>query len=470
MINPGSPDDHDLEVVNKFVDVQGQGSEAHAIIARRVAIEGTVLVKNINHVLPLSKTGLTSKSGGKYNVGIFGEDAGPGEYDDPNHCPDRSCNVGTLASGWGSGAVEFPYLITPFSAIKDTFENDTVAVQGYLTNDIPSKAELEEQDLCLVFVNSDSGEGYQSYQGIRGDRNDLHLQKGGGQLVLSVAKHCGGPTVVIVHNVGSVVVEEWIDHPQVEGVIVAHLPSQESGNAIAAILFGDANPSGKLPYTIAKSLDDFGEAGKVMYYPPVNPLTTPQQNFSEGLYVDYRHFDKYNIEPRFPFGYGLSYTTFEYADISVESIKRKSALPDPRQPPSANPPPYSEVVPDPQSALFPENFRKLSKYIYPYIDQIQDIKGDPYTYPEGYDTKQSPSPAVSLAFSRGPILFLTLFLGRRRRRQSKLIRGTLQSAVQITQYWESCRSRSCTTISFLSWLVDRQETHQNARLGVQVRQ
>lgn len=98
-----------------------------------------------------------------------------------------------------------------------------------------------------------------------------------------------GKTVVIIHSVGPVLVEKWIDLEGVKAIVYANLPGQESGNALVDVLFGDVNPSGKLPYTIGKSLEDYGQGAKILYYP--NGVV-PQQNFDEGLYIDYRYFDK----------------------------------------------------------------------------------------------------------------------------------------------------------------------------------
>ncbi|KAM0160417.1 hypothetical protein ACHAPG_003079 [Botrytis cinerea] len=394
-INAGSSDDKDEKVVNKFIDVQGTGDEAHSIIARQVATEGTVLLKNEGNLLPLNKNGWSSpdKHELAYRIGIFGEDASEGEG--PNICPDRGCNKGTLGSGWGSGAVDFPYLVSPISGIKKSFNPEHVYITVFPTNSPPLKkapAIIKDQDVCIVFVNSDGGEGYISYEGIRGDRNDLNLQHGGEKLVKQVAEGCGGgegSTIVVVHAVGPVVMDEWIGLPGVKAVIMANLPGQESGNAIADILLGNVNPSGKLPYTIGKSLQDYGSGGQVLYYP--NGVV-PQQNFTEGLYIDYRHFDKYNLEPTFEFGFGLSYTTFEYTNLQVDAILPKSSFPAPR-PDGILPPTFDEKIPDASEALFPSNFRKLSKFIYPYIEKVSDIEEGRYPYPEGYDNEQTPSPA-----------------------------------------------------------------------------
>ena len=379
--------DNETAVVNQFIDVQRN----HSILAQQIAAEGAIVVKNEGNILPLSRKGRAEK--GKYRVGIFGEDAGPGRG--PNVCVDRACNQGTLASGWGSGAVDFPMLVTPSEALKDAFQSDSVHIDSHLFNAVPFKASpvlLQDKDLCLAFVNSDSGEGYLSWKAIRGDRNDLYLQKDGDKLVQQLAEGCGGgsgETIVIVHAVGPVILERWIDLPGVKAVVLANLPGEKSGDALTDVLFGEIDASGRLPYTVGKSLEDYGQGGQVLYHP--NGIV-PQQNFDEGLYIDYRHFDKYNITPRYEFGFGLSYTSWSFSDLTLTPLKPKTPLPDPR-PDLLQAPTYSNVIPDPSTALFPAPFRALHKYIYPYISSVEEITSGRYPYPEGYTTVQTLSPA-----------------------------------------------------------------------------
>ncbi|KKY15292.1 putative glycoside hydrolase family 3 protein [Diplodia seriata] len=378
LLHPGS-DDKTTGKVNKFVDVQANGS--HGELARRIAAEGIVLVKNENDTLPISRQGhsiasgfVSNKDDFKMHVGIYGEDA-RGNPDGRNACPDRGCNEGTLASGWGSGAADFPYLVTPLEALRREFDIDMVLLHEYPANEIPETKQraLEAQDLCLAFVNSDAGEGYISWEGINGDRNDLYTQKGGDKLVETVAKRCGGgdsPVIVVVHAVGPVILENWIDIPNVKAVLLAHLPGQESGNAIADVIFGEVNPSGRLPYTVAKDEDDYGPDSHVMYYPNA---VVPQQNFTEGLYFDYRYFDKNGIAPRYEFGYGLSYSTFELSELQiVTDPTKKTLLPAPRPDPRVLPvpPTYDNGTGPAEDALFPSGFRRLSKYIYPYLNSL----------------------------------------------------------------------------------------------------
>jgi len=148
------------------------------------------------------------------------------------------------------------------------------------------------------------------------------------------------------------------------------------------VLLGDVNPSGHLPYTIGKSLQDYGPGAQIQYYP--NGVI-PQQNFDERLLIDYRWFDTQNITPRYPFGHGLSYTTFSLEDLKITptSNRRPAALPARRPVNKVEPPTYQSKLPNPRDLLFPAGWRKLKKYIYPYITSVEDVipKGE-YPYPD----------------------------------------------------------------------------------------
>ena len=146
----------------------------------------------------------------------------------------------SLASGWGSGAVDFPYLVSPadaltesFNTSESTYNEEKPEITGILTNSAIKEisASAAKQDLCFAFINSDSGEAYIADQSVRGDRNDLYAQKDGDKMVLAVAEKCQN-TIVVIHAVGPVIVEKWVEHENVKAVIFAHLPGQESGNAL----------------------------------------------------------------------------------------------------------------------------------------------------------------------------------------------------------------------------------------------
>ncbi|KAI1626958.1 beta-glucosidase [Exophiala viscosa] len=385
-LHHGSSTKQSKVIVNKFVEAENDESRQ---IAREVASEGVVLLKNEDNVLPLSPklSGLGAAS--TKRVAIIGEDAGPGKG--PNYCEDRACNQGTLAVGWGSGATDFTYLVDPLTALNASFDTSVVELTSSLTNKVSSslKKSLKEQDLCLVFGNADAGEGHQIWQNQRADRNDLEIQKSGSRLIQTVAEECGGPVVVVIHSVGPVIVEEFADLPSVKAILFANLPGQESGNALADVLFGRVDASGRLPYTVGRSLADYGPGAPVLYYPNA---VIPQADFKEGLFIDYRHFDKHDVEPRYPFGHGLSYTNFELSEMVITSLKAKSPLPAAR-PKLLSPPSFDEGIPSVDSALLPEGFSKLRSFIYPYISSSSQIKAGKYPYPDGYDLKQESSQA-----------------------------------------------------------------------------
>ena len=380
----GSSTSQEKVIVNKFVKAENDESRK---VAREVAAEGTVLLKNKDAVLPLDPKLSNLPGKGRKRVAIIGEDAGPGEG--PNYCDDRACNQGTLAVGWGSGATEFMYLVDPLSAINSTFNHGAVEVLASLSNHVDDKDEkmLSEADMCIVFANADAGEGHRAWSGVRADRNDLELQKDGSKLIQNVAASCAGPIVVVIHTVGAVIMRDFVD--SVDAIVYANLPGQESGNALADVLFGKVDASGRLPYTIGKSLEDYGPGAPVMYYP--NHII-PQADFKEGLFIDYRQFDKAGVEPLYPFGYGLSYTTFEYSSLNITGLKPKSRLLNPR-PSQIEPPKYDNKIPDAASALSPSGLEKLKKYVYPYLSRTDQVKKGEYPYPESYAVVQPPSQA-----------------------------------------------------------------------------
>jgi beta-glucosidase len=117
-------------------------------------------------------------------------------------------------------------------------------------------------------------------------------------------------TVVVVQS-GTPVVMPWLD--RVRAVVEAWYPGQEGGNAIARVLFGDVNPSGRLPVTFPKREADTPFAGHPERYPGI----ADEAVYSEGVFVGYRHYDEHGIEPLFAFGHGLSYTTFDYSGLRI---------------------------------------------------------------------------------------------------------------------------------------------------------
>ncbi|KAF8760915.1 beta-glucosidase [Rhizoctonia solani] len=287
---------------NKHIDVQGD----HKTLIRTIGGASTVLLKNKNSALPL-KTPST--------IAVVGNDAGPNSKG-INGCTDRGCNDGTLAQGWGSGTAEYPYLVNPLDAIKTKASSIGATVTSSLSDsDINAAANAARgKDVALVFISADSGEGYITVEGNAGDRNNLQAWHNGDALVAAVAA-VNKNTIVVVHTVGQIVMEPWIDHANVTAVLWAGLQGQEAGNAVVDVLWGAVNPSGRLPYTIAKSASDY--SASII----TSGSGIVQIPYTEGsvrsLKVDYRAFDANGITPRFEFGFGLSYTTFEYSNLVV---------------------------------------------------------------------------------------------------------------------------------------------------------
>jgi len=130
----------------------------------------------------------------------------------------------------------------------------------------------------------------------------------GNALVAAVAA-VNKKTIVVIHSVGPLILETILALDNVVAVVWAGIPGQESGNGLVDILYGSTSPSGKLPYTIAKQQSDYGTA-----------LASGDDSYSEGLFIDYRHFDHASITPRYEFGFGLSYTTFAFSGLTLSSI------------------------------------------------------------------------------------------------------------------------------------------------------
>ncbi|CEL10365.1 hypothetical protein ASPCAL13486 [Aspergillus calidoustus] len=270
---------------------------AHGDLARTIARDSIILLKNQNQALPLGKPA---------SLAVIGSDAIVNP-NGANACADRGCNVGTLAQGWGSGTAEFPYLVAPLSAIQEKLAGTGTKIVTSTTDDAAAGAEAARAaETAIVFINSDAGEGYITVENHVGDRNNLDPWHNGNALVQAVAR-TNRPTIVVIHSVGPILLETILAEPNVVAIVWAGLPGQESGHALTDVLFGDTAPSGKLPYTIGKTEADYGARW----------TTELVDSFAEGLFIDYRHFDQAGIAPRYEFGFGLSYTTFEYSTLAV---------------------------------------------------------------------------------------------------------------------------------------------------------
>jgi len=280
--------------VDLYVDTL---TEENIALNRKVGADSNVLLKNDDDILPIKDV---------KKIAIIGRDAAPTVF-----CDDMKCANGTLPLGWGSGTTDFKYVIDPLSAIAERAEKDNIEIVSFAEDDAEGgAAAAAEADIAIVFVQADSGEEYIKVEGNAGDRLNLDLWHHGNELIEAVAA-VNKETIVVIHAPGPVNVP-FFDN--VKGIVFAGMPGQESGHAIADVLFGDVNPSGHLPYTWAPRED---YPTDVKYEPETqdggDDLTV--YDYDEGLFVGYRWFDKKGIKPTFPFGFGLSYTTFELSDL-----------------------------------------------------------------------------------------------------------------------------------------------------------
>ena len=275
--------------------------------------------------------------------------------------------IGTLAMGWGSGTANFPYLVTPEQAIQNyILTQGRGEVFAILDNFAQSQIEAlaTQASVALVFVNADSGEGYISVDGNEGDRKNLTVWKEGDSLIKNVSALCNN-TIVVMHTTGPVLVSDWYDNENVTAILWAGLPGQESGNSLVDVLYGAYNPGGKLPFTIGPDRASYGT--DVLYEPNNGQFGAPQLDFTEGVFIDYRAFDKAGITPIYEFGFGLSYTTFSYAGLTVTPGSSTPYVPTTGQTTAA--PSFGNFSTDASQYLFPNgSFAHIPLYIYPYLN------------------------------------------------------------------------------------------------------
>lgn len=330
--SPGDGMPVDLLAPHKFVDARDPASAENIL---QTAIEGHVLVKNVDHALPLSGLKLLSLFGydgpaftqntpqppgiSKWDFGLEGVQVIPG-YGDFNDtylwelfassepwgspAPGIAMN-GSLITGGGSGSTTPAYIDAPFDAFRRQAQKDGTCLSWDFYNLDPDVNAAS--DACIVFINAEASEGWD-----RPTIDDMYSDV----LIENVASKCPN-THVVIHNAGIRLVDRWIDNPNITSVIYAHLPGQDSGQALVDVMYGTQSPSGRLPYTVGKKPTDYGNT-LWPATPENSELWHPQANFTEGVYIDYKHFLAHNITPRFPFGYGLTYSNFSYSNIQIE--------------------------------------------------------------------------------------------------------------------------------------------------------
>lgn len=324
---------------NKYPATNHPDLKGHAAITRQTACEGIVLLKN-NGALPWNVEKKTVNT-----VALFGVNS----YD-------------FLSGGTGSGCVHTPYVVDMSEGLENVgitstktlteiyrkyidfarvkFQADRHPARWYQLemfgqqkypeisiSDICINNEVKEADAAIVTIGRQAGEGVD-----RELEGEFNLTKEERQMIFDVcnAFHSAGKPVVVIINSGSVIeTSSWSGYP--DAIICAWQPGEEGGNSVADILTGKVNPSGRLTMTWPISAADHPSTknfpGNIDFlsYTSMKSNSVPipgydYTNHDEGIYVGYRYFDTFDREVAYPFGYGLSYTTFDY---SKPVIKQK---------------------------------------------------------------------------------------------------------------------------------------------------
>lgn len=295
-------------------------SEAHIAAARHIAEEGIVLLQNKNNTLPIDLAKVK-------RIAVVGENA-----------------VKMMTVGGGSSSLKVKYELSPLDGIKKRVGNraEVVYARGYVGdpsgeyNGVKSGQNLEDkrspEELIaeavqvakecdyVIFIGGLNKSVHQDCED--SDRKDIALSYGQDAVISALAK--ANKNLVVVNISGNAVAMPWVK--EVPSIVQAWYLGTESGNAIASVLMGDVNPSGKLPFTFPVALEDVG-AHKLGEYPGVprnDGSGIVDEKYNEGIFVGYRWAEKNKIAPLFPFGHGLSYTTFAYG-TPVASSKTMTA-------------------------------------------------------------------------------------------------------------------------------------------------
>jgi beta-glucosidase len=284
--------------------------KAHAEISRQAATEGMILLKNDANVLPFK---------GIKNIAAFG-----------------NASYNTIAGGTGSGDVNKAYTISVVQGLANAGYKADADIQNSYTNYLkqekakapvgrraPTPAELivaddmitqkaGSNDLALITIARNAGEGSDRNLNTNYNLTDAEKQQ---IKKIAAAFHQQHKKVVIVLNIGGVIdMNGWKD--DADAILLAWQPGLEAGNAIADILSGKVNPSGKLATTFPGTYTDVPSAKNF----PGTPEGKPEQViYEEGIYVGYRYYDSFKIKPQYEFGYGLSYTSFTISNLKLSA-------------------------------------------------------------------------------------------------------------------------------------------------------
>jgi beta-glucosidase len=321
--------------ISGYVPSMKPNLASHARIAREAALEGMVLLKNAGHTLPLVDTKTVAVFG---KMSYFLVHAGTGSGTVRSSAYSVSVNDGLKAAGYRVlPELEAPYLafnqkIIADNLVPDYFTDpvqypDGKAPPYFKARLVPFHKEMKlsrehiartvaRSDAAVLTIGRSGGENYENgYLPI----SDIERK-----LLQDVCEtfHAAGKKVVVVLNVGNVFeTASWRELP--DAILLAWQPGQEGGHAIADVLSGKVNPSGKLPVSFPIKYADVPSAP---YFPGEPPEAPVNSFYNEGIYVGYRYYDSFHIPVAYPFGFGMSYTSFEYGDLTLNTTNFTDTL------------------------------------------------------------------------------------------------------------------------------------------------
>lgn len=261
------------------VDESVIASDEHLALAREAAVQGSVLLKNVSDTLPLDAGALSRVA----VVGFLSDTPNTGDM--------------------GSSDTSPSFIVTPLEGIEEAVGGAvTIDHIGKDTLDASDETVVQQADAVIVVVGLTGEDESESLFG-GGDRVELGLSPEHVGLIQGVAT-LNARTVVVLEGGSAITMGDWL--PDVEALLMAWYPGQMGGHAIADLLFGDANPSGKLSLSIPKSVDDL---------PPFDAVST---EVTYQYFHGYRHIDREGLTPEFEFGFGLSYTTFAVDNLRAD--------------------------------------------------------------------------------------------------------------------------------------------------------
>ncbi len=274
-----------------------RNTKKHQELARRMSEEGIVLLKNDNNILPIDINKVSK-------IAVLG--------------PNLDKKFGKFLNG-GAASVTPPYEITPLKGLKEKCKGKVNLMTEPEDADVVFLFMGLNHDSPIKLLNDDFTELKEEHgnESEKMDRLQLGLSETQINLINQTVK-INSNTIVILINANPVAMEEWLDN--IPAVLEVWYPGMEGGKAIANVLFGDVNPSGKIPWTFPKKIEDSPAHKSTKTFPGENLKV----HYEEEIYVGYRYFEKNKITPLFPFGYGLSYTSFELKNVKCEKNSLKS--------------------------------------------------------------------------------------------------------------------------------------------------